>query len=107
MRDKPALPAPGTLADAGRAEWEALHDVFEFPAYELAIVEAMCKALDRAADAATEIAANGQYRKNRFDVLEENPACDTERKSLDLYRRLRRELNLDLAPSEDRAPRRA
>ena len=105
-RTEPPKP-PSDLGPAGQAEWQALTAAYDFDPTELSLLKSVCVCVDRAENAAQVAAAEGQFRPGRFDRIEEHPSGDVERKWRELYRKMRREMNLDISTESPRAPRRA
>lgn len=94
--------APKGLRPASRRLWMATTAAFECEGHHLAILEAVCRELDRAERAEELIAIEGEYISDRYDAPKAHPALAVARSSRLAAARLLRELGLDL---EDEAPR--
>lgn len=100
---------PETLAEAGRAYWQAVVERFDLEAVDLPLLAGACEMLDRAAAARRQVEAEGLTATDRFGQCKEHAAAAVERQSWLTFAKLRRELNVDSvpSPSESRPPLRA
>lgn len=100
---------PPSLGKCGRKFWAETLAVYDLEdAHHLRLLENAARCLDRAAEARVQIDKLGIVVNNRFGEARENPACNTERQSMQVFRQAIRELGLDLddGPVEVRGPRR-
>jgi phage terminase small subunit len=100
---------PDGLQKPGKRFWNQtlLAYLIEDP-HHLRLLENACRCLDRAEQARTVIAKAGILIVNRFKELRENPACNTERQAMQVFRQTVRELGLDVVDSAvPPAPRKA
>ena len=89
--------------------WFKVHaDYVLQDAHHLKLLANACRALDVIEAASEEVKAKGLLIKNRFDEWRENPAANTERQTMHLFRQTVRELGLDLTdgPAGPRGPAR-
>jgi phage terminase small subunit len=100
--------APTELQEHGKSFWKSIHTDFEVAdGHSLELLYRACIQLDRANDAREQIAAKGMTFEDRWGQVRANPAVEQERQAVNLFRLLTREMGMDVAPSEPRAPRRA
>ena len=92
---------PAHLAAPTREWWRAVLADFTMEPHHLRLLEATCRAWDRAEEARLRIAKDGAYLPDRFGQLKPHPALDVERKSREAFRVMLRELGLDIAPPAD------
>ncbi|MDP2955897.1 MAG: P27 family phage terminase small subunit [Longimicrobiales bacterium] len=96
---------PADLSPATRAWWKTILDAFVLEDHHLRLLEAACRAWDRAEEARMRVAEDGAFIADRFGQLKVHPGVDIERKSRDSFRLMLRELGLDVVPAnEARAP---
>lgn len=112
MKPQPKSPtpkAPATLGTVGKQFWNNVVADYDLQdGHHLRLLENACLCLDRATAAGREIRKHGITTKNRFGELRENPAVNTERQSMQVFRQTIRELGLDVDPaSAMRGPSRA
>jgi phage terminase small subunit len=100
---------PDGLEKRGKRFWTQTLETYVIDdPHHLRLLENACRCLDRAEQARTVIAKAGILIVNRFKELRENPACNTERQAMQVFRQTIRELGLDVEQSSVRpAPKKA
>ena len=101
MAPKPRTPKPPEgLGKPGKRFWNSTLENFVIQdAHHLTLLANACRCLDRAEQARAVIAKAGILIFNRFKELRENPACNTERMAMQVFRQTIRELGLDVEQS--------
>lgn len=97
------MTAPDGLSDRSAALWEAVVADFVLSAVELALLHEGCIALDRAAQAAAVIDAEGVTVKDRCGSPKSHPACDVEARNGSIVAAIIRQLGV--SATTERVPR--
>ena len=97
--------APRHLRTATGKWWRSVVKEWELEEHHVRLLTLACEAWDRAEEARKTVETEGMIFKDRFGQPKEHPAVGVERDSRISFARLLRELDLDAAPPELRAPR--
>jgi phage terminase small subunit len=102
----PGQRSPAGLKPAAKAVWRSVVDGYELERHHLAVLEAACRELDRAAAAEELLADQGEYLTDRYGGKKVHPAVAVARSSRLAAARLLRELGLqDEGTEQVRLPR--
>ncbi len=89
---------PAGLREAGKLLWKRIIAEFDLEDHALAVLELICQAQDRWADARKVLDAEGVITLDRFDQKRAHPAAAVERDSRQAVVRGLRSMGLDLEP---------
>ena len=95
---------PEKLQAGGRRVWDSVVVPFELATFELEMLGAACQSLDVAAKHKRKLDREGLAYKDKAGNPRPHPSCAEYRNSLDTYRKLLRELSLDVEPPASRPP---
>lgn len=98
------MKAPGHLSASTKTWWDEIARGYVLEPHHLKLLQSACEAWDRAETARRTLKRQGMFYRDRWDQPKEHPAAATERQSRDLFRRLVRELGLDVAPPNESRP---
>lgn len=97
--------APEYLSAESRKWYQAVLRLYELEPHHVELLRLAALALDRAEQARQAIAIDGPFVKTRLGETKRHPAVAVERDSMEEFRRLTRELGLDLEGPDSRPPR--
>lgn len=101
-------PPPKHLRRQGAAYWRRVvasyPDDFRDDSEDQDLLRLCCEQLDRCWAANRKIRGDGLFIKDRFGHTKPHAAAEIERQAALAFVRIRRELNLDEAPSDTRPP---